>query len=305
MREFEDMSTSEIEQALSRAGWPKELVQNYLGQQEKKEELALQANAEAAGIIIELKAYRGEIITITGRKDTTKALQLLAGIIPPEKGGVIKGKTGYCPKEPALVKTFTIRENIDHWRKVYESGKKPAELLGELSYVAYKKPPEIPLGLQKQVDIICATLNEPDILFIEEPLHGIEAAYHQDIWNQIKKAAKGRTVIISSHPHREVEKISTRIAILSQGRIALQGSPADFRKQSKGKYIVGLELEEKTKGLAQELKAKYVDGKCVIVTPSPLDIVQKAKKYASSNNDKIIVAEIRIPGMQDILEALA
>jgi ABC-2 type transport system ATP-binding protein len=313
-----DIPMQDISTALSKAGWPPDMVKEYIKSRKPRTEgpSAVHAVNISKGVLkkVNLKVRPGIIMGITGLADSgsSELLSILAGITRPDDGTVhISGKAvGFVPKEPALLPALTVKENIQHWARVTHSKSKIVTLLnlGNLKQIANERVESLSLGIQKKVDIICSIAHDPSVLFIDEPIHGVEPSLQSEIWSLIKSLQKHRTIVIASHPCRELESVCTNITIMSKGNIVQTGAPKEYSKTSKNIYLVNIELSGHTSELAKRLsryKSKYVHGKCVVATKSPLTILRVAAMFAKRKKERITKAEIHLPGSEDVLGALA
>ena len=154
---------------------------------------------------------------------------------------------------------------------------------------------------------MCGVANNPSILFIEEPVQGVDPASEKEIWSLIRTVSKNKTVVIASHPCPALEFLCTRIAVVSKGRIVQIGTPQQFRGSAKGTYVIRIELEKNTKALLTALtkhKAKIINGKCVATTKQPMQVIKVVNAVIKKKKDVLVSAEIRLPGIQDVLEAI-
>ena len=101
--------------------------------------------------------------------------------------------------------------------------------MGNLKAVANERVENLSLGMQKKTDIICAIAHDPSVLFIDEPMHGVEPSLQSEIWALIKFLHKNRTIIISSHPCVELESVSI---IYQDGGLSVQFKKKSGRKRT-------------------------------------------------------------------------
>jgi len=275
----------EVESALVRAGWPADMVKEYIGL--RAPTVVGPSAVKCVGVSkdvlqsIDVDIVPGEIFGITGLPESgyNTLLQLMAGIIQPDQGSVhlSKPRIGFVPAQPALIDTFSVRENIEHWIRVGNTKLSADNLLqqAKLLDVADQRVNTLPIGLRKIIDILCGVANNPSILFIEEPVQGVDPASEKEIWSLIRTVSKNKTVVIASHPCPALEFLCTRIAVVSKGRIVQMGTPQQFRGSAKGIYVIRIELEKNTKALLTALtkhKAKIINGKCVATTKQPMQV---------------------------------
>jgi ABC-2 type transport system ATP-binding protein len=200
---------------------------------------------------IDLTIQAGEVIGYIGPNGAGKSttIKILAGIIPDFEGDVnvlgydirknsleVKRKIGYIPENAALYETLTPMEYLLFIGQLYELDKKIAatritELLQlfELDKNSEMRMTTFSKGMRQKVLLIAGLLHNPEIIFLDEPLSGLDAnavILVKEILLQLKKS--GKTIFYSSHIMDVVEKISDRIIILQKGEIIANGSFAEL-----------------------------------------------------------------------------
>lgn len=189
---------------------------------------------------INLEIKRGEIFGLLGLNAAGKTtlLKILLGFIRPSWGefeifgkkGIstqIKRKIGYLPEEPKLYDFLSAGEFLFFCgricglkkEKIKERTKHLLDTL-RISHVANTKIGEFSRGMNQRLAIACAILHNPDVLFLDEPLSGLDPLGRRivkELLLSLKK--KGKTIFFSSHILSEVEQLCDRIGILHKGEL--------------------------------------------------------------------------------------
>jgi ABC-2 type transport system ATP-binding protein len=196
---------------------------------------------------INLNIESGEIIGYIGPNGAGKSttIKILTGIIPDFEGEVsvlghnirthaieVKKKIGYIPENAALYETLTPLEYLRFVGQLYNLNEdliadKSQELLQlfELSKNMDMRMTSFSKGMRQKVLLIAGLLHNPDIIFLDEPLSGLDAnavILVKEILSQLKK--NGKTIFYSSHIMDVVEKISDRIMIINKGEMIANGT---------------------------------------------------------------------------------
>ncbi|GGF97464.1 ABC transporter ATP-binding protein [Paenibacillus albidus] len=205
---------------------------------------------------IDLKVYRGQIIGYIGPNGAGKSttVKIMLGLVEGYNGKVeifgkditegdvsYKRRIGYVPEVAELYDSLTAREYLSFVGELYGMNRTDADdkaerlmgLLGlEKSYdvriSSYSK------GMKQKVLLISSMLHDPDILFLDEPLSGLDAnsvMVVKEIFASL--AAKGKTIFYSSHIMDVVEKISSRIILINGGEIVADGTFAQLKEKSR------------------------------------------------------------------------
>ncbi|MCD4681898.1 MAG: ATP-binding cassette domain-containing protein, partial [Bacteroidales bacterium] len=103
---------------------------------------------------------------------------------------------------------------------------------------------ELSKGYKQRVGLAQALIHDPKVLILDEPTAGLDPNQIVEIRELIKKIGREKTVILSSHILAEVEATCDRILIINKGKIVADGTSRDLRKQSEGKEILKIKIEE-------------------------------------------------------------
>ncbi|GGL49255.1 ABC transporter ATP-binding protein [Sporolactobacillus putidus] len=205
---------------------------------------------------IDLDVYRGQIVGYIGPngagKSTTVRIMLglqqgysgevrLFGEDIRTSGVAYKQRIGYVPETAELYDTLSAREYLIFSGECYGMDEKRAERKANMLMEQFGLSGSIDArlssfskGMRQKVLIISSLLHNPDLLFFDEPLSGLDAnsvLVFKEILARL--ASEGKTIFYSSHIMDVVEKISHRIVLLANGQIAADGSFDDLKEQNK------------------------------------------------------------------------
>jgi phospholipid/cholesterol/gamma-HCH transport system ATP-binding protein len=203
---------------------------------------------------INLRVNQGETLAVLGRSGTGKSvsLRLIIGLDTPDKGtirihgqdiaglaldqmGEIRKKMGFLFQHAALYDSLTVAENVafplrHHRRDLSKSERdgRVKQLLGEVGMddALDKMPSDISGGMQKRVGLARALALEPDILLLDEPTAGLDPISSGEIDELILKLQKERRMasIVVTHDLHSAKTIASRIALLDQGNVVIEGT---------------------------------------------------------------------------------
>ncbi len=204
---------------------------------------------------IDLTIESGEIIGYIGPNGAGKSttIKILTGITPEFEGEVnvlgfdirtqaleAKRKIGYIPENAALYETLTPLEYLSFVGQLYQlehrvisTRAKELLLLFDLSKQLEMRMNTFSKGMRQKVLLIAGLIHNPDIIFLDEPLSGLDAnavILVKEILVQLKNS--GKTIFYSSHIMDVVEKISDRIIIINKGELIANGSFAQLNEAS-------------------------------------------------------------------------
>lgn len=199
---------------------------------------------------------RGQIIGYIGPNGAGKSttIKILLGIESGYAGKVemfgkeitetdftYKRKIGYVPEIAELYDNLTASEYLTFVGELYGMDVKKAnekaqslmEVFG-MEEVYHSRIASFSKGMRQKVLIISSLLHNPELLFLDEPLSGLDANSVMVLKEILSiMAAKGKTIFYSSHIMDVVEKISNRIILINDGKIVADGSFMDLKEQNK------------------------------------------------------------------------
>lgn len=196
---------------------------------------------------INLDVYKGQIIGYIGPNGAGKSttVKIILGLVDGYTGEIkilgqdistrdveYKRKIGYVPEAAEIYDNLTAKEYLTfigelyglEYDKVDRKSKKLMELFG-IQEVYESRISSYSKGMKQKILIISSLLHNPDILFLDEPLAGLDAnsvMVFKEILSEL--ASQGKTIFYSSHIMDVVEKISNRIILLNDGHISADGS---------------------------------------------------------------------------------
>ncbi len=188
---------------------------------------------------ISFKTKEGEIIGFLGPNGAgkTTTMRLLTGYLKPTSGKVsinnldpIKNRIevlkniGYLPENNPLYFEMKVSEYVDFVGQV-KGEKNIQQIIKEigLDEVINKKIEELSRGYKQRVGLAAALFGNPKILILDEPTSGLDPLEQEKIRHLIKKLAKRKTIIFSTHILSEVEDIASRLIIINKGKIVYDG----------------------------------------------------------------------------------
>lgn len=204
---------------------------------------------------VNLSLSRGEVFGLLGPNGAGKStlLSLLATLIRPAEGDIrmegvsilsrpktIRSRMGYVPQEIALHAVLPARENLRFWAGIYGlsgTGRDAAvrRALEEvhLSERADERVDTWSGGMKRRLNIAAAIMHQPELLVMDEPTAGVDAASRRTIAAMIARFRnEGKTVLIASHDTDELEAVCDRVGVLHAGRFLAVGTVAGVLAQT-------------------------------------------------------------------------
>ena len=195
----------------------------------------------------------GEIVALLGPNGAgkTTAVKLLLGLMQPNSGRVrVLGgdptnpgnrmRTGAMLQVGRVPETLRVREHIDLFSAYYQKPMPPAEILAAagLEKLSERKFGELSGGQRQRVLFALAICGDPDLLLLDEPTVGLDVEARRLLWDEIRRmVARGKTVLLTTHYLQEADALADRVAVINQGEIIAEGTPAEIKAKTAGKRI--------------------------------------------------------------------
>jgi ABC-2 type transport system ATP-binding protein len=199
---------------------------------------------------VSFKVRRGEVFALLGPNGAGKTtlIKILEFVERPTSGFVYvldserqyaltKDYTGVKEKIGALPQGFkgfdllTVYENVDYFARMYEKHVDVDHIIGELG-LAEKRNAQfrhLSGGQKQRVGIAIALINDPEVLFLDEPTTGLDPRSRRDVWAIIKDLkARGKTIVLTTHYMDEAQQLADRICVMNRGHVVAEGTPEDL-----------------------------------------------------------------------------
>ena len=219
---------------------------------------------------LDLEVKRGEIFGLLGPNGSGKSttMKLLLGLLFPSSGQALvfgqdpssiatKERIGYLPEESYLYRFLDARETLNFYGQLFDM---PAdvrrhrvdeliEMVG-LKAAQRRQLKEYSKGMTRRIGLAQALINDPELLFLDEPTTGLDPIVIREMKDLILKLKdQGKTVLVTSHQRADLQDVADRIAILHQGELKELGRVDALLKVSD-------ETQIRAKGVSEEAKAE-------------------------------------------------
>ena len=228
---------------------------------------------------LNLSIQRGECFGLLGPNGAgkTTTLRLLLGLIEPDAGELsllshavpqhardARLRVGVVPQMDNLDPDFTVTENLLVYGRYFGMSDAAIEaripMLLEFANLTNKRDVKIPTlsgGMKRRLTLARALVNDPDIIFLDEPTTGLDPQARHLIWQRLRElTAQGKTLLLTTHFMDEAERLCHRLAILDEGRMIAQDTPQALIQQHIEPQVVEI-FGEQVAEWAQEHAAQF------------------------------------------------
>ena len=266
---------------------------------------------------ISFTVNEGEVFALLGPNGAgkTTTVEIIECLKTPDKGKVeifgidlkdkkkqndVKRKIGVMPQNFNAFDWLTVKENLEYFRELYSSKISTDELidrvgLGKKMNSMYKT---LSGGTKQRVGIAISLINEPELLFLDEPTAGLDPQARRETWNLIRKLKEqGKTIFLTTHYMEEAQELSDRILIIIEGKIVAGGSPNELIENYGGNKSVI--LKNCNKKILEDSGIKYETN-----TDKQIQIIfdnneQLFDILSAVTNDPNVEIEIKKPNLDE------
>ena len=246
-------------------------------------------------------------ILVCLRGSTDGEAKVLGFDVSDKRGQLqIRKRVGVLPQDFNTFDLLTVGENLSYYRKMYDKGTdtdRLIELVGlkDKANVLYKN---LSGGLKKRLAIAIALVNDPEVVFLDEPTTGLDPKARRDMWDLIEGLKEqGKTVFLTTHYMDEAEILADTVAIINSGKIIAMGTPSELISKHGGKTTLiveegGNSVHELLSKILPEVRLEN-DGDVLAVLKKKSDLPEA---ILALSKKKVEFAEliVRRPTMEDV-----
>ncbi len=223
------------------------------------------------GISFDVK--EGEIFGMLGPNGAgkTTTVEIIEGLREPDSGSVtvlglnalknvrdVKERIGIQLQQPALFPALNVEEIVNFFRNLYKKSIPSSEVIDMVALEGSRKVlvKNLSGGQQQRLSLALAFVNDPEIMFLDEPTTGLDPQARRTMWEVIENLRmRGKTVFLTTHYMEEAETLCDRIAVMDNGEIIALGRPQQmiqehFRERAIQFKMTDYPSEETLAGLA-------------------------------------------------------
>jgi len=195
----------------------------------------------------------------------TTTLEMLEGILNPSAGEILyrgspvghrfRHDAGIMFQNTALQDYIKVQEALELFRRFYQRNRSLDELIERcaLSEFLERDVQRLSGGQRQRLLLAIALINDPDVLFLDEPTTGLDPQARRNFWELIHNIkAEQTTVVLTTHYMEEAYELCDEIAIMDHGHIIVQGAPRGLLKKHFNNAVISLPADQLPASLAQD-----------------------------------------------------
>jgi ABC-2 type transport system ATP-binding protein len=237
----------------------------------------------------------------------TSGKVILLGMDVTKKKRKIARRIGVLPQGFSSFDRITVRETIQYYSRLFNCRNTDVDGLIELANLKDKSKEQfknLSGGLKQRLGIAIALVNNPDVVFLDEPTTGLDPRARREVWDVLlglKK--KGKTVFLTTHYMEEAELLADTVAIISKGSIVAKGSPNELIESNANYLALTLQsVDEKVFEIVQKMgfepvNANHNNIKVRVKNPDDIQNILNALKDAGAS---FVGMDVRKPNLEEV-----
>ena len=256
------------------------------------------SNEAVAGV--DLKVNQGEVFALLGPNGAgkTTTVEILEGFRKRDKGNVSvlgedpahsssawRQRIGIVLQGTGEFDELTVGEVVTHFARFYRNAADPVEVIERVGLTEKTKSRTHTLsgGQKRRLDVALGIINQPELLFLDEPTTGFDPAARREFWDVINELAhKGTTILLTTHYLEEAEVLADRVGVINAGKLIEVASPAELGGRN---YATATVMWRDGSSIRQE------------ETDQPTTVVQR---LAAQYNGEVPELIVKRPTLEDI-----
>lgn len=275
---------------------------------------------------IDIDLYSGEIFGFLGPNGAgkTTTVEILEGLRKPGDGQItffgesihgaipaeIKERMGVVLQDTRFLDHLKVREILELFASFFKNAKSPEEIIKmvQIEEKAEDYTDNLSGGQRQRVAIATALINDPDIIFLDEPTVGLDPQSRESLWELIKMLKKdGKTIFLTTHYMEEAQALCDKISIIDSGKIVASDTPKNLIKKYGGKSEIDFTLDPfPSQSIIDSLKShvNVVDDHFRIETEDIVTTLESLVEWSKERSFSVTNISFVEPNLEDVFLSL-
>jgi ABC-2 type transport system ATP-binding protein len=265
----------------------------------------------------------GEVFGLLGPNGAgkTTTVEILEGLRRRDGGGVsvcgmdpqrdpqtLKSEIGAALQATALPEKMRVIEALRLFASFYKRRRDPSELLKRFGLEEKRNAfyGQLSGGQKQRLALAMALVNDPRVLFFDEPTAGLDPQVRREIYDIIEELRREKkTILLTTHYIEEAERLCDRVAIVDHGKIIALGTPRELKQRSGDTTRLEVRLakpesEEALKSLDGVVDCRSFDGTFILHCQRPPQAIVALVKHLEAEGNELVSLEISTPSLEDV-----
>src|SRR5438045_2954288 len=272
---------------------------------------------------ISFAVAEGEVFGLLGPNGAgkTTTIEILEGLRTPDGGNIsvcgfdprthgeeLKHEIGAALQSTSLPDKIRVSEAIRLFASFYKRRRNVDDLLKRFGLEEKRNAfyNQLSGGQKQRLALAMALVNDPKVLFLDEPTAGLDPQVRREIYDIIEELKREKkTIVLTTHYIEEAEKLCDRVAIVDHGTLISEGTPRELKQSSADKTRIEVRLakpesEVDMKNLEGVAECREVGGTYVLHSKRPPQTIVSLVKHLEAGGNELVSLEIATPSLEDV-----
>jgi ABC-2 type transport system ATP-binding protein len=245
---------------------------------------------------------------LEGMRTPDRGMARVCGLDPEKSGDQFKERIGAVLQSTALPDKLRVKEAIELFANFYRRRASTDDLLKRFQLEEKKDAfyNELSGGQKQRLALAMALVNDPQVVFLDEPTAGLDPQVRREIYAIIEELKRGKkTVLLTTHYIEEAERLCDRVAIVDQGRVIATGTPRELKHSSAGTTRIEVRLARplangNLANLDGVANVREFEGTYVLHSARPPQTIVALVKQLEAENNELQSLEMFSPSLEDV-----
>jgi ABC-2 type transport system ATP-binding protein len=232
----------------------------------------------------------------------------VCGLDPQKNGQELKHQIGAALQSTALPDKLRVIEALRLFASFYRRHRNPEELLKRFGLEEKRNTfySQLSGGQKQRLALAMALINDPTVLFFDEPTAGLDPQVRREIYDIIEELRREKkTIVMTTHYIEEAERLCDRVAIVDHGTVIALGTPRELKERSGDKTRLEVRLArpepaEALRKLEGVSDCRILGDSYVLQCQRPPQAIVSLVKHLESQGNELISLEIATPSLEDV-----
>src|SRR6516162_2017856 len=272
---------------------------------------------------VSFSVEQGEVFGLLGPNGAgkTSTIEVLEGLRVPDGGRIsvcgldpqknpneLKREIGAALQSTSLPDKIRVSEALRLFASFYQRKRKPEELLRRFGLEEKRNAfySQLSGGQKQRLALAIALVNDPKVLFLDEPTAGLDPQVRREIYDIIEELRRDRkTIVLTTHYIEEAERLCDRVAIIDHGKVIKEGTPSQLKQSSADKTRIEVRLAKPEsngalKSLDGVVDARELGGAYVLHCQRTAPAIVALVKHLEAEGNELVSLEIATPSLEDV-----
>jgi ABC-2 type transport system ATP-binding protein len=272
---------------------------------------------------VSFNVEEGEVFGLLGPNGAgkTSTVEIMEGLRTPDSGRVsvcgldpqknpqeLKHQIGAALQATALPDKLRVIEALRLFASFYRRHRNPEELLKRFGLEEKRNTfyNQLSGGQKQRLALAMALVNDPKVLFFDEPTAGLDPQVRREIYDIIEELRREKkTIVMTTHYIEEAERLCDRVAIVDHGTVIALGTPRELKERSGDKTRLEVRLArtepaEILKKLEGVSDCRILGDSYILQCQRPPQAIVSLVKYLESQGNELVSLEIATPSLEDV-----